>query len=254
MERVDLPPVVHDVPTYEEFFGLLDNQLDDSDFDTNVKDEDIKKIILVALSLLQDFYIEIMYYNEFDVLREDFEKKLNDFQAELKEIVLSMIKEYLEDIHADLNNKYEIPVGTVESEIDIAPVIISGIDAAASAFTHDIQNKSDFYKLPLTTGVFALEENIRLFARKITNVINFNAQHANKCVIREFELFVYGQDALATWNVTGVNTCAWCYYLASLGARPLSWFPVDHINGGCWLEILNPNEYSDEYKKIRVWI
>lgn len=245
---------MHDVPTYEEFFGLLDNKLDDSDFKTNVKDEDIKKIILVALSLLQDFYIEIMYYNEFDVLREDFEKKLEEFQSELKEIVLAMIDEYLEDVHADLNSKYEIPHGTVESEVDIAQVITSGIDAAVTTFTQDIQNKSEFYKLPLVTGAFALEENVRVFARRLTNVINFNTQHANKCVVRAFELFVYGQDALATWNVTGVNTCAWCYELASLGARPLSWFPVDHINGGCWIEIVNPNSYSDEYKKVRGWI
>lgn len=245
---------MHDVPTYEEFFGLLDNRLDDSDFDTNVKDEEIKKIVLVALSLLQDFYIEVMYYNEFDVVRDEFKDKLRNFNTELKEIVLAMINEYIEDTHIDLNRDYEIPYGTVQSDVDITSVITSGIDSAVNTFSYDIQNKSDFYKLPLTTGVFAIEENIRLFARKLTNVINFNTQHAKKCIVRDFELFVYGQDALATWNVTGVNTCAWCYYLAGLGARPISWFPVDHPNGGCWLEIVNPDEYSMEYKKIRGWI
>ena len=248
-----MPQVVHDVPTYEEFYGLVNKQLEDSDFDANVKDEEIKKIVLVALSLLQDFYIEVMYYNELDVVKYDFEEKLNNFSSELKEIVLAMIREYLEDVHADLDVEYEIPHGTVKSDIDIEPVIISGIDAATTELSLDLKNKSDFYKLALTTGVFSLNENFRVITRKLTNTIDFNLQHANKCIVRAFETFVYGQDALATWNVTGVNTCEWCYYLAGLGARPISWFPVDHINGGCWLEIVNKNEYSDEYKKIRGW-
>ena len=48
---------VTEVPSYEEFYGLIDNELSDDDFQPNTSDDDLKEIILIALGLLQDFYL-----------------------------------------------------------------------------------------------------------------------------------------------------------------------------------------------------
>ena len=36
--------LVHDVPSYEEFYGLIDNEIDDDEFDSDIEDEKIKKM------------------------------------------------------------------------------------------------------------------------------------------------------------------------------------------------------------------
>ena len=76
---------VPQVPSYEEFYGLTDNIVSDEEFESDNKDEKIKELITIALSLLQDFYLEVQYYTEYDILSGNFERKLNDFNVELKE-------------------------------------------------------------------------------------------------------------------------------------------------------------------------
>jgi hypothetical protein len=73
-----------------------------------------------------------------------------------------------------------------------------------------------------------------------------NAHHVEKVVERDYLTFVYGQEALFRWRCSGINTCAWCYEIEAMGAMPLSWFPVDHINGRCVLIPENPDKFSDE--------
>ena len=80
--------------------------------------------------------------------------------------------------------------------------------------------------------------------------MDFKGHHIRKIMERKYQEFVYGQEALFTWQCSGINTCAWCYEIEAKGAMPLSWFPIDHINGRCKLKPVNPDEYSEEYKRL----
>ena len=246
---------VREVPSFEEFFGLLDNELDDSDFEYDDEDEDKKKLVVIALSLLQDFYAEVMYWSEYDILTEEFETKLAEFNTELKEVLLILFDNYYEDVRAELNLEYGIPSDIEISELNIKTVIDSGVDRVTNTLYDELTNKAHFYQdVVRTTGVFSLHSNFRRAIKNLTNLADFNAQYVRKNTERDYIEFVYGQEALARWKVSGINTCAWCYEIEAMGEMPISYFPVDHPNGRCWLEIVKPDEYSEEYKKLRGWI
>ena len=133
-------------------------------------------------------------------------------------------------------------------------MINSAVDSVTNSLYSDLKEKAQFYQdMAITTGVFSLHSNFRRAVKELESKISNNAHHGSKLIEREYLSFVYGQEALFYWRVTGVNTCAWCYDNAAMGAMPLSYWSVDHINGRCWLEPEKPNEYSDEYKMIRGW-
>ena len=243
---------VHEIPSYEEFYGLIDNEIDDEEFDSDEKDEKIKKMIAIALSLLQEFYLLHKYDNEYFIVSEYFQEELNDFREFLKENLIVLFNKYFEEISAELDMKYNIPSGIVKPSVDIESVIDSGVNAVIDTLYADLKNKADFYKdVAITTGTFSLHANFRRAIKRLTNVITNNAQYSAHVIDRDYMSFVYGQEALFQWNVTGINTCEWCYEMEAMGAMPLSWFPVDHPNGRCWLTPVNPDEYSDEYNKLR---
>ena len=242
---------VPNVPSHEEFFGLIDNEIDDEEFDSDEQDEKIKRMIAIALSLLQEFYLLHMYDNEYYVASELFEEELNNFNQFLKENLLVLFNNYIESLANDFDLMYDLPTGIVSPAFDIETVINSAVDSVTATLYADLKNKADFYKeLSITTGVFSLHSNFRRAIKKLRNVISNNAHHVEKVVEREYLSFVYGQEAMFRWRVTGINTCNWCYEMEAMGAMPLSWFPVDHIHGRCWLEPVKPNEYSDEYMQI----
>ena len=245
---------VHEVPSYEEFYGLIDNEITDDEFDSNEKDEKIRKIIAITLSLLQEFYLLHKYDNEYFITSDYFKEELNDFNEFLKENLIILFNKYFDELTAELNIKYGLPAGTITPQVDLESVINSGVDSVTDTLYSDLKNKADFYKdVAIITGVFSLHANFRRAIKKLTNVVANNAQYTAHVIDRQYLSFVYGQEALFQWNVTGVNTCPWCYDMASRGAMPLSWFPVDHPNGGCWLTPVNSEEFSDEYKDIRGW-
>lgn len=245
---------VHEIPSYEEFYGLIDNEIDDEEFESDEKDEKIRRIIAIALSLLQEFYLFHQYDNEYFVASEVFEEELKDFNLFLKENLYVLFDKYFEELTAELNDKYGLPPGTVKPSIDVHSVIDSGVDSVTDTLYSDLKNKADFYKdVAITTGTFSLHSNFRRAIKKLQGVVVNNAQYSAHVIDREYMSFVYGQEALFQWNVSGVNTCPWCYEMEAMGAMPLSWFPVDHPNGRCWLTPVNPDEYSDEYNKIRDW-
>lgn len=245
---------VHEVPSYEEFFGIVDNEIDDEEFDSDNKDEKIKKMIAIALSLLQEFYLIHKYDNEYYIASELFEEELNEFNQFLKENLIVLFNKYFEEVSAQYNVEYGIPEGFLEQKLDFEDVINSAVDSVTDTLYADLKNKADFYKdVAITTGTFSLHSNFRRALKKLKNVIDYNAQYSAHVIEREYLSFVHGQEALFQWNVTGVNTCEWCYEMQAMGAMPLSWFPVDHPNGRCWLTPVNPSEYSDEYKQLRGW-
>ena len=245
---------VPDSPSYEEFFGLIDNEIDDEEFESDKDDEKIKKMIAIALSLLQEFYIAHMYDTEYAILSEEFEKEISDFNTQLKDLLVSLFATYIGDVQNELDLEYTIPTGTVETDVDLQTTIDSAVDTVTGTLYVDLKNKANFYRdVAITTGMFSLHSNFRRAIKRLSNHIDYNAQYTKNRITREYQSFVYGQEALFYWKVTGINTCAWCYDMESRGAMPLSWFPVDHPNGGCWLEPVLPDVYSDEYIEVRGW-
>ena len=245
---------ISQIQTYEEFYGLMDNELSDGEFESDEKDEKIKKIIVLALSLLQDFYLQVQYYTAYDILSERFEDELNDFNDELKESLLILFNEYLEEIRLEQNLEYAIPEGIVDSTVDFEKVINSSVDTVTDNLKSDLKEKAQFYQdMAVVTGVFSLHSNFRRAVKNLASKISNNANHGRKLIEREYLVFVYGQEALFYWRVSGINTCAWCYANEAMGAMPLSYWGVDHINGRCWLEPANPNEFSEEYKELMDW-
>lgn len=246
---------VPNVPTYEEFYGLIDNELTDKEFDSDIQDEDIRRMVVLALSLLQDFYLQVQYYTAYDILTENFQKELDAFNIELKESLMILFQEYLNNLEVDFNLKYEIPAGTVKHNFDLKNIIDSSVDAVTGTLYLDLKSKADFYNdVAISTGVFSLHADFRRAVKKLTNKIDGNAQYAQKRVDRSFKEFVYGQDALFYWICSGRNTCAWCYEIEAMSPMPLSMLPVDHPNGMCRTEPVNPDQYTDAYRIIRGWI
>ena len=245
---------VHEVPSYEEFFGLVNNEIDDDEFASDNQDEKIKQMIAIALALLQDFYLEHMYYTEFYIASEEFEEEIRILNQDLKDLLYSLFSNYIEEVQGELNMEYSIPFGTIETDVDLETVINSGVDTVTDTLYADLKNKADFYKdVAIVSGVFSVHANFRRAIKRLTNQIDYNAQYTRNRINREYLRFIYGQEALFYWRCTGINTCAWCYEIEAMGAMPLSWFPVDHPNGGCWLEPVLPDVYSDEYVEIRGW-
>ena len=89
---------VSESPSYEEFFGLVDNEIDDDEFDSDNDDERIKKMIAIALSLLQEFYIAHMYDTEYIILSDEFEKEIGEFNTQMKDLLLSLFDTYIKDV------------------------------------------------------------------------------------------------------------------------------------------------------------
>jgi hypothetical protein len=254
MERVDLLKSVHEIPSYEEFFGLLDNEISDDEFEVENKDKRIEELIAIALSFFQEFYLLHMYDSEFYILSDEFKEEVDGLNMELKELLLGLFASYIEEVQLDLDLEYTIPKGTVETDVDLEATIDSAVDTVTDTLYADLKNKATFYKeVAITTGMFALHSNFRRAIKRLTNHIDYNAQYTRNRLTRAYQSFVYGQEALFYWRVSGINTCAWCYDMEAMGAMPLSWFPVDHPNGMCWLEPVLPDVYSDEYLELRGW-
>lgn len=241
----------YNAPTYEEFYGLVDNVLTDADFDPQEKDEELKKLIFLALSILQDFYLQVQYYTAYDILSERFEEELSNFNDELKESLLLLFNDYLDSIRVEQNLKYSIPPNIVDSTVDFEKVLDSVVDDVTQTLQADLNEKAQFYvDMAITTGMFSLHSNFRRAIQQIDSKIRNNAHHATKLVERNYLAFVYGQEALFYWRVSGRNTCEWCYANEAMGAMPLSYWGVDHINGACTLIPVDPDAFSEEYMDL----
>ena len=243
---------VPNVPSHEEFFGLDDNILTDNDFDADSDDDKIKKMLIIMLGLMEEFYILHMYDEAYYYASYQFKEDIDNFNSELKDNLLVLFSGFISEIVAEYDIKYGIGADVVDFQIELEELINSGIDAVTMTLYYDLKDKADFYTdLSLTTGAFSPHSNFRRAVKRLANQVDFKGHHIQKIIDRKYNEFVYGQDALFTWHCTGINTCAWCYEIEAKGAMPLAWFPLDHINGRCWLEPVNPDEYSAEYMRLR---
>ena len=253
MERIDLAKSVHNVPTYEEFFGLDDNLIEDYEFEPANDDDDIRKMLIIMLALLQEFYIEHMYDEAYYFASEQFEDDIKEFSGNLKDNLLVLFMNYAEELSVIQNLEWKIPHGIVSHNIDVEDLVNSGVDLVTMLLFFELKDKADYYTLlSETTGTFSPHSNFRRAIRRLSNQVDFKGNHIKKVVNRKYQEFVYGQEALFRWRCSGINTCAWCYEIEAMGAMPLSWFPVDHVNGRCVLVPENPDEYSKEYLEVRM--
>lgn len=242
---------VPNVPTHEEFFGLDDNVIDEEDFEANdEKDEKIKEMLVIMLALLQEFYIYHMYDDEYYFASEQFQEDIEKFNVDLKSNLEVLFNEYVEGLSNDYNLKWSIPIGVVALQFDLDELINSGIDSVTATLYADLKDKADFYK-EVESGVFSPHSNFRRALKKLSNQIKVKGDYLNKKADRTYKEFVYGQEALFYWICSGINTCAWCYEIEAMSPLPLSMLPIDHINGMCKQEPVFPDEYSEEYLKVR---
>lgn len=242
---------VHEVPTHEEFFGLDDNILTDSEFEVDNDDEEVKRMLLIMLGLLQEFYILHMYDTAYYYASGQFKEDIDKFNSDLKDNLLVLFNSFMTSIVTEYDATWKIPNGTVDIAIEMEELINSGIDSVTSMLYYDLKDKADFYTvLSDTTGTFSPHSNFRRAVKRLANQVDFKGHHIRKIIDRKYNEFVYGQEALFTWHCSGINTCAWCYSIEAMGAMPLSWFPLDHINGRCVLKPVYPDEYSEEYKRL----
>lgn len=252
MERVELPKSVHEIPTYEEYNGLDDNYLEDYEFEADEEDEKKKKLLTILMALFQEFYIHHMYDSEFYFSSESFLENIEKFNTELKDNLTVLFNEYVGELTTDLAVKWNIPVDTVDVALDIDALVDGAIDTVTNSLYYDLKDKASYYKVMDTSGKFVPHSNFRRALKRLKNQVDYKAQSIEKQIDRKYLEFVYGQEALFYWRCSGINTCAWCYEIEAMGAMPLSWFPVDHVNGRCWLEPVLPDVYSDDYLEARL--
>lgn len=251
MERVDLAKSVPNIPNFEEYFGLDDNILTDEEFEPDNKDEKIKQMLIVMLGLLEEFYIEHMYDTAYYYASEKFKDDIEDFRSMLKDNWLVLLSSFITEITTEYDAEWKIPSNTVLIQMELDKIVNSGIDSVIDTLYSDLKDKADFYQdMIIITGTFVAHGNYRRAVKRLVNQIDFKGNHIKKIINRKYQEFIYGQEALFKWICSGRNTCAWCYSIEAKGAMPLSWFPLDHINGECVLKPVNPDVFSDEYNEI----
>ena len=246
-----MPKSVPNIPSHEEYNGLDDNYVEDEEFEAENKDDKIKKMLAIMLSLLQEFYILHMYDEEYYFASEQFQIDVEQFNEELKSNLIVLFNNYFTELTDELDVKWRIPTNTVDIIIDLEELVNSGMDTVVWSLFYDLKDKADYYKVTQTSGKFAPHANFRRALKRLTQQIDYKAQSIKKQIDRNYLEFVYGQEALFYWKCSGINTCNWCYDIEAMGAMPLAWFPVDHVNGRCVLEPVLPDVYSDDYLEVR---
>ena len=176
MERVDLQRSVPNVPSHEEYFGLIENYIDDDEFEPQNKDKTIERMVIIILSLLQEFYILHMYDEEYYFASEQFKEDIDKFNSELKDNLIVLFASYLEELKTDYDVEWKIPSDEIKLDLDLEEVIESSVNSVTDTLYSDLKDKADFYKLvAITTGMFSPHANFRRALKKLMNVPSLDA-------------------------------------------------------------------------------
>ena len=244
------------IPSFDEYYDLVDNYLDSNDFTITVNDEERERIITQLIVIIENFYNTHQYITINEVLNGSFDEDLKELKTTLKQEANNLLEEYITTIKLEQDTQYDIPQGIVEVDDRFGDVIDSSVDAVTNQLRDDVTTKAHYYSIFMmpqtsTSITFNMNSNFKRFVDRFKDGIDFNFQAVKGTVERKYLSFVYGENALFYWVPSGRNTCAWCYMIAGMGAMPLSAFPKDHPNGACQLIPANPNKYSDIYQAIR---
>lgn len=245
---------VHEVMSYEEFYGLDSKILEATEWVNDHEDDRICEMVNRVLVIMQMFYNE----HKYDTPQEwmNLQGEIRELNHELYTELQKIFMDYTDELEQEQDDKWFIPYD-YNLEIDLAfdDILSAGVNGVTDRLYDDILSKATYYAImPITTGVFSIYSNFRRAIKELTNLVDYNAQNGNKLIERFYLEFVYGTDALFDWVTSGVNTCEWCYYIESLNPQPLSALPIDHINGGCRIVPHNPTDYSEDYSRVRGWL
>lgn len=245
--------VVHDVMTFEEFYGLDNRVLEASEWVCDHENDKICEMVNKVLVIMQMFYEE----HKYDTPREwmKLQKEIQELNHELYTELQKIFMDYTDELERKQDDLWFIPYNyDLKIDLTFDDILSARVNGITDRLYNDILAKASYYAIiPITTGMFNVYSDFRRAIKDLTNLVDYNAQNGEKIIERIYLEFVYGSDALFDWVTSGRNTCEWCYYVESLNPQPLSAMPVDHINGGCRLVAHDPKNYSDEYSKLRGW-
>ena len=243
--------VVHEIMSFEEFYGLDDRVLEASEWVCDKEDEKICEMVNRLLVIMQEFYNE----HKYDTPQEwmNLQGQIRELNHELYTELQKIFMDYTDEIEDKEDEKWFIPFDyNVEVDINFDDILSAGVNKVTDRMYNDILSKASYYAImPITAGAFSVYANFRRAIKEITDLVDFNAQDSRKEIERIYLEFVYGTDALFDWVTSGINTCEWCYYIESLNPQPLGALPIDHVNGGCRIIAHDPSNYSDEYRELR---
>lgn len=242
----------------EEYYSKDTGELEEGEFlfeREEEEDEDTLFIGGLLLGLLQNFYhrfegrqpdyIERQLPDALDVLEQDMIRiggsELKDYSRSVKEYILSE-DGILPNIYDKVGMKLVDVKGTLTT-------FNQGIRATLSEIKQDVLTKIRVHKdgnqLPQQ---FNLKSNFRRAIKKIKNTVRYNVKSIAEKTKRSFDEWKF-KDNLFIWTPSWKNTCDWCIALWKEGAKPIEYFPFDHIHGGCTL-VNATGELSKEYKYL----
>lgn len=246
--------VVHEVMSFEEFFGLDSKVLEASEWVCTHENDKVCEMVNNVLVIMQMFYNNHKYDTpaEWMNLQGEIRELNHELYTELQKIFM----DYTDELEEEQDQLWFIPYGyDIEIDLDFDEILSTRVNAITDRLYNDILSKASYYVImPITTGMFNVYSDFRRAIKDLTNLVDFNAQNGRNVIERAYLEFVYGKDALFDWVTSGRNTCEWCYYVESMNPQPLGALPVDHVNGGCRIVPHDPTNYTDEYSRLRGWL
>lgn len=242
--------VIHEVVPFEEFYGLNDYSLESVDWVNTNLDSTSRDMVNEVLVVLQFFYNE----HKDDSVNEWLQLKKMGLRKELLDVLNKVFNTCFDDLVDEQNNLWSLPVDFVLVEHwQWREVFKYRVDAILDKLFGDIYSKAVYYRdFPMPAGSFQVESDFKRSIRGLTNLVDYNTGNTVKWVEREYLVFVYGEDALFNWICSGVNTCEWCYSVERGNPYRLSELPLDHINGHCKIVPVYPDDFTDDYLKVRL--
>lgn len=230
------------VQSFDEFYGLVDNFLDESDFTGSSSDDGLNDVLSLMLVLLNDFYNDYKYVTTVEVVGDDFKNDLERLRLRLIDAIDNGLNDYISVLKRRYDSEYELGEYDVYEFDDFRDCMHSMIDTMIYQLYYDVVNKARYYDVMMVQFIkdFNMNSNFRRLVNRFKEGFDNNFKAVMSSVERTYLEYVYGEDALFYWVPSGRNTCEWCYMLADMSPQPLSAFPKDHPNGACVLSPLNP--------------
>lgn len=242
----------------EEYYSKTTGELGEGEFlfeEDEEDDDDVRFIGGMILLMLQKFYyrfegktpsyVEDNLPSEVDVLEQNMVRvangELKDYSINIKESIIEQ-----DGILPNLTNKVNMALVDVKGTLT---TVSQGIKMILSEIKQDILTKIKVHKdtnqLPQS---FNLKSNFKRAIKRIKNTVRYGIKTINEKTERSFKKWKY-KDDLYIWTPSWKNTCDWCIALWREGAKPMDYFPLDHINGRCSLVNVT-GELSEDYKSL----
>lgn len=216
-------------------------------------DDDSEVLILLLLSVLQEYYDKYSSKAPEYVI-ENIEKDIDNLKNELLDLFYEHFNEYEDNIVETNLNEYLIPIthkNILDYDISVTEKIFrETIDSLISQLKLDAKIKALVWidtNKPFTE--FDLNSHFKKARLKLRNAGVYYTQTVSEKIRRSLLDFVY-EEATYDWVCAGSRPCAWCIEQSKMPPRKLKDMPYDHVNGYCEI-VVHDGKYSKEYLKIR---